>query len=71
MISSTPKPKSQGKINLELLIAYQSEKDPLKKNTLRNQVMEQNLGLVRRMASKLSNSWQDAFLAMASHSSRE
>ena len=59
MISSTPKPKSQGKINLELLIAYQSEKDPLKKNTLRNQVMEQNLGLVRRMASKLSNSWQD------------
>ena len=61
MILTAPKTQkiSQGKRNLELLIAYQSEKDVVQKRKLRNQVMEMNLGLVRSMAIKLSNNWQD------------
>jgi len=61
MISSSRPVKTGtlGQNNLNLLRAYQTEKSPRRKLALRNQVLEQNLGLVRRLSYKLSGTEQD------------
>lgn len=52
-------PKSRGEVNLDLLRAFRSERDERKRRTLRNRIVEFNLGLVRRICAKYSNRPQD------------
>lgn len=51
--------KSRGEVNLNLIRAFRSERDERKRRALRNHILELNLGLVRRVSSKYSNSVQD------------
>lgn len=50
---------SRGQRNYELFKLYQSEQNESRKLQLRNEIVELNLGLIRRMVIKLSNGWQD------------
>lgn len=51
--------KSRGEFNLQLISKLQSERNARKRREIRNRVLELNLGLVRRVSSKFSNSPQD------------
>lgn len=51
--------KSRGEVNLNLIRSLRSERDERRRRALRNHILELNLGLVRRVSSKYSNSVQD------------
>ena len=50
---------SRGERNQELFKAYQLEQNEARKLQLRNEIVELNLGLIRRLALKFSSRWQD------------